>query len=111
MNDFVRSHQIISYYKTKYKEKRGIAAVVNRNKVQYWINNILKDMSSNDLKDLIDFYLSTDKNPSLSSFCYEYDEILRKKQSEEKDLESRKKLISRTQQSVEEFRRRYSAGK
>jgi len=105
------AHAIITYYQTQYKKIYNSTAVVNRNKLQNLIVNILKDLSVQDIKKLIDFYLSTDKHPSLTYFCYEYDEILDRMKLEEADLDHRKALLKQTQKNVEEFRRRYGAGK
>ncbi len=105
------AHGIITYYQTQYKKKYRVSPVINRNKLQNLVVNILKDLSVQEIKKLIEFYLSTDKNPSLVYFCYEYDEILDRMRLEESDLEHRKALLKQTQMNVEEFRRRYGAGK
>lgn len=110
MTELTRAHTVISYYQTKYKEKYDKPTVVNRNKTQYLVVNMLKDLTIKEAKDLIDFYLKTDKSPSLITLCYEYDDVLEKKASEAKDLENRINLLSETQKAVEEFRRRYGAG-
>lgn len=109
MSDLVKAHTVISYYQTKYKQKYGRSAIVNRNKLQYLIANMLKDLSLKELKQLIDFYLETDKNPQLYILCYEYDQVLERMQQEAADLDMRKILLSETQKKVEEFRRRYGA--
>lgn len=105
------AHAIITYYQGQYKKIYNLPPVVNRNKLQNLIINILKDLSVRDIKKLIDFYLKTDKHPSLTYFCYEYDEILDKMKLEEADLDHRKALLRKTERNVEEFRRRYGAGK
>lgn len=106
-----RAHAIISYYQTKYMAKFGRKAIVNRNTLHWSIVNILKDLSSKEIMALIDFYIRTDKNPSLKTFCYDYDEIHERMNLEIKDLEKRKTLLKNTQKNVEDFRRRYGAGK
>lgn len=106
-----QAHAIITYYQTKYKAKFGRRAIVNRNTLQWSVANILKDLTVKEIKNLIDFYISTDKNPSLKTFCYDYDEIYQRMDLEAKDLEERKALLKKTQKDVEEFRRRYGAGK
>lgn len=110
MTDLTRAHTLISYYQKKYKERYGQSTVVNRNKVQYLIVNMLKDLSMAEAKDLVDFYIKTDKSPSLITLCYEYDDVLVKKDQEAKDLENRINLLAETKKTVEEFRRRYGAG-
>jgi hypothetical protein len=103
-------HAIISYYQSKYNVKFGQRPVVNRNTLQWAVANMLKDLSMKELKEIIDFYIETDKQPSLKTLCYEYDEVIERMRLESKDLERRKALLERTQKSVEEFRRRYGAG-
>lgn len=105
------AHAIITYYQTQYKKIYNVNAIVNRNKLQNLILNILKDLGIREIRKLIDFYLSTDKNPSLTYFCYEYDELINRMNLEASDLEHRKALLKQTQKNVEEFRRRYGAGK
>jgi DNA/RNA-binding domain of Phe-tRNA-synthetase-like protein len=102
-----QAHIIISYYQSKYKIKFNRKPVVNRNKLQYLILNVLRDLSIDEIKELVDFYISTDRNPSLLRFCYEYDEVLGKMNEESKDLEKRKALLLQTQKNVMEFRRQY----
>jgi hypothetical protein len=106
-----QAHALISYYQTKYKAKFGRRAIVNRNILHWSILNILKDLSSKEIMTLMDFYIKTDKNPSLKTFCYDYDEIYERMNLEAKDLEKRKTLLKKTQKDVEDFRRRYGAGK
>jgi hypothetical protein len=101
------AHAIISYFQKVFKQKFDTTPVVNRNKVVNLIINILKDLSVKEVKELIDFYVKTDKNPRLIYFCYEYDEVQIAMESEHKDLDKRKALIKQTQKNVEEFRRRY----
>jgi len=105
-------HTIISYFQARYKEKFNRRPIVNRNKLQWTVGNILQDLSMKEIKTLIDFYIRTDKNPSLMEFCYEYDEILDRMNLESVDLENRKALMRKTEESVIEFRKRYgNAGK
>lgn len=110
MSSLTKAHSLISCYQTQYKNKYGSPTVVNRNKLQHLVANILKDLSVDETKQLIDFYLETDVNPNLAVFCYEYDEILERKLAEARDLAKRKSLLAETQKTVEEFRRRYGAG-
>lgn len=102
-----QAHTVISYYQKIYSDKFGKRPVVNRNKLQYLIANVLKDLSLKEIKALLDFYVKTTISPSLLYFCYEYDEIMQKRDQESEDLEMRKQLMIKTQQNVEEFRRRY----
>lgn len=107
-----QAHLIISYFQAKYKAKFNRTAIVNRNKLQYLVANILKDLATKEIKHLLDYYISTYKDPNLVTFCYEYDEILRDMNIQAKDLEKRKALLEQTQKNVIEFRSKYgNAGK
>jgi uncharacterized protein affecting Mg2+/Co2+ transport len=73
---------------------------------------MLKDFSTAEIKEIIDFYLKTDKDPSLYRLVYEYDEVVEAMEKEAADLEARKALLAETQKRVQEFRERYgNAGK
>jgi hypothetical protein len=111
MSEATKAHSIISYYQTQYKSMYGKSAIVNRNKAQYSVINILKDLSVSQIKQLIDFYLKTDKYPNFISFCYEYDEVLIKMNEELDDLEIRRHLLDNTKKTVDEFRKRYNVNK
>jgi hypothetical protein len=102
-----QAHTIISYYQTKYKAKFGERPVVNRNKLQWQVSNMLKDLNVTMIKRLIDFYIKTEKQPSLQRFTYEYDEIYETMNKEAQDLETRKAIMRETQKSVEEYRRQF----
>lgn len=107
-----QAQAIITYFQEKYKEKFNKRAVVNRNKVQFLIANMLNDLTPTEIKKIIDFYVRTDKNPSLLYLCYEYDEVIEAMETQEKDLAARKALLAATEQRVKEFRERYgNAGK
>ena len=105
-----QAHSLVTYFQKVYRDKFNRDPIVNRNKLQNLLVNMLKDVSLADAKKIIDFYVKTDKNPKLLYLCYEYDEVIEQMQLHERDLERRKQLIKQTQQNVEEFRRRYGAG-
>lgn len=98
---------IISYYISEFKKKYAKNPVVNRNTVKYLIDNMLKDLSQEEIYQLIRYYLKIELEPSLSKLCYEYDDILIKQREEEEDTEYRKQVMNETHQRVLEFRRRY----
>lgn len=104
-----QAHALISYFQNVYQSKFGKKPIVNRNKLQNLVVNMLKDLTVTEAKKVIDFYIKTDKNPRFLYLCYEYDEVLEQMNLYEKDLERRRALMKQTQKNVEDFRRRYGA--
>lgn len=105
-----QAHTLITYFQKEYLIKFNKKAIVNRNKLQNLVVNMLKDLTLPEAKQVVDFYIRTDRSPTMLYLCYEYDEVLQEMKSHEKDLEQRKALMRQTQNNVEEFRRRYGAG-
>jgi len=104
-NQLIQS--IISYYVSEFKNKYGNNPVVNRNTVKYLIDNMLRDLSVEEIKDLIVYYLQIETEPSLQKLCYEYDDILIKQREEQEDAGKRRIVMNETHRRVLEFRQRY----
>lgn len=104
-NDMIT--HFIKAYNSKFKEK----PIVNRGKMKYAIAEILQDWSQTEVKDLLNYYVSTDIKPDLSDFCRRYDEIIREKRLEADDQAVRKQLLNETKKSVLEFREKYKGAK
>lgn len=102
-----QAHALIDFFQKEHQRLRGSKSVVNRNKVQYLLVNVLKDLSPKEVKQLITFYIKTDTEPSLLFFCYEYDTVLEEQKKENVDIEERKALMRETRRGVEEYRKRY----
>jgi len=98
---------LMNFYIKEHQRLKGSKPVVNRNKLQYLLVNILKDLSVNEIKELMTFYIKTDKDPSLLYFCYEYDTVIEERKKVSVDLDARKALMRETQQRVKEYRERY----
>lgn len=106
-NEFERIHTVINFFNKKFQEKTGKKCLTNRNKVKYLVSDMLKDISVEESKNLIQYYLETDKNPTLQKFCFEYDEIAGHKKTSDCDKVTRISLLAETKKSVVEFRERY----
>jgi hypothetical protein len=104
-----QAHALVTYFQKAYQAKFNTRAIVNRNKLQNLLVNMLRDITVTEARAVIDFYIKTDRNPTLLFLCYEYDEVLQQMQAHQKDLERRQALMRETQKNVEEFRRRYGA--
>ena len=103
-----QAHAIIEFYKKSYKEKYGENPILNRNKLKYLIKDALADLSPNQFKELIKYYLRVELEPSLLKLCYEYDELMIKKEREKKELKLGAQLRRETRERVENFRRTYT---
>lgn len=100
--------KLITVYQNLYREKFGKKQVLNRNKLQYSVANILLDLDEDQVQTLMQFYIRTDKDPSLQKFCFEYDEIDLRMRAEADDRDLRRSLMRETMRSVQEYQGRYS---
>lgn len=101
-------HAMTTYYATKYKDSFGRTPVVNRNKARWGFEAILTDMSTEDAKVLIDWWLNDEsaEKQDLDWFFYNYDKLLVVRQEEAQNLERRKKLMAESAKRVAEWRAR-----
>lgn len=104
---FKNAEALIKYYKDQYKARYGRDQVIPRSKVKYPLKDALKDFSLTELKKLIDFYLRTEKRPTITSFAYEYAEISEEYEFQKAQAYERNQLRRQTEESVREFRERY----
>jgi len=102
------AHTLISEYQRLYAAKYGEKPVLNRNRLKHLIGDILIDLTVEQVKTLLAFYIKTDSEPSLSQFCYEYAELWRTMRENERDETQRKHLLRETEKRAKEFRERYS---
>lgn len=102
-----QAHILLTFYQKSYSEKYGHAPVFNRNKTKFLISDALRDIKPSEFKQLIVYYLETEKEPSIMALCYEYADILEAKKQNERDSSARKQLLIDTQNRVKEFRERF----
>lgn len=101
-------HAMTTYYLSEYQNKYNQKPVVNRNKARWGFDSVLQDLSANQAKLLIDFYLETvsTNRHSLEWFFYNYDKLIDRKAQYEKDEADREQLRHESKKRVEEWRRR-----
>jgi hypothetical protein len=97
-------HSLITYYQKLHFQKFGFKLVPNRNKLVHLIRNVLMDVTIDEFKSLMVYYLKTDHDPSLTNLCYEYADLLTTKKRNEKDLDERQQLMRETERRTREFR-------
>lgn len=102
-----QANELVTMYILLFKEKFGKSPVINRYKQRFALSDILEDMSFDDLKTLLKYYVKVDAEPSLTSFCYEYDELYMKMQRDAKDTLERNQIRKETEERVRKFRERY----
>lgn len=102
-----QANELVTLFMSLFKERFHKTPVLNRYKQRFALSDILEDMSFDDLKMLLKYYVKVDAEPSLTSFCYEYDELYVKMQRDAKDEAERHQIRKETEQRVREFRERY----
>lgn len=81
---------------------------MSRNKVKYPLVEMLKDMTLNEAKALIDYYVKAYSRPNLTDLAYRYDEVMEERNTETRDRNEAGQLRRNTKSTVEEFRRRFN---
>lgn len=101
------ANELVSLYMKLYKDRFREAPILNRHKQKFALHDILEDIAQSELRKLIAYYVKVDSDPSLTKFCYEYDELYVRMQRDAKDEDERLQLRRETQRRVSEFRERY----
>jgi hypothetical protein len=99
-------HALTSYFKKQYKAKYGKEPVLNRNVAKAQFGNMLMDYSSEELRNIIDFFLSTYSvnNHRINDLFYGYDKIVEAMLQHEEDVATQERLREETRKRVEEWR-------
>lgn len=99
-------HALTSYFKKQYKAKYGKEPVLNRNIAKVQFGNMLMDYSSEELRKLIDFYLSTHSgnNHKINDLFYGYDKMVEAMRQHDEDAVMQERLRDETRRRVEEWR-------
>lgn len=101
-------HKLITYYDKKFKERYKVAAVVNRNSARWGFDSILKGMSPQETKELIDYWFDTntkERHP-LTWFFYNYEKLMEEKARQSEDDLLRRHLREESKQRAEKWKER-----
>lgn len=100
-------HAMTTYFVNEYSEVVGRSPVVNRNKARWGFEAVLMDYSAAKTKELIDFYLTSETNPTLDGFLYNYDKVVVNIQDRVERDKSRESRREATQERLERWRNRW----
>lgn len=103
-----QAHILSSYFAQQFKAKYGYDHKFNRNKARWSWDNILMDMTMDEAKSLVDYYMSTvsTNGHTLEWFFYNYDKLEEAKQKVDEDMASLAEIRRRTKISTEEWRKK-----
>jgi hypothetical protein len=101
-------HKLTTYYEKKFKEKYQTAAVVNRNTARWGFDSILKGISPEETKELMDYWFSANsaQRHPLQWFFYNYEKLLQAKAEQSEDDALRDKLRHESEERVRKWRER-----
>jgi hypothetical protein len=102
-------HAMTSYYVKQYAQRYGTKPVVNRHIARYGFDSLLRDMSKDEVKTLIDFYLTT-PNRDLNWFFNNYDKLIKDKEISDEDAARRARLRAESAKRAKEWRERGNTG-
>lgn len=102
------SHAMVTYFEKKYHEKYGQRPVLNRFSAKYGFDSILMQMSTDECKSLIDYYMTTvsARQHALDWFLYNYDKLILAKLEQDKDKALLAKLREESKKRVEEWKKK-----
>lgn len=101
-------HKLTTYYEKKYKEKYQTAAVVNRNTARWGFDAILKGISPQETKELLDYWFdfaSPQRHP-LQWFFYNYDKLIQAKAEQSEDAQLRARLRIQSEERAQKWKER-----
>lgn len=107
-----QAHGLTSYYVKVYRSHYDKSPVVNRNTARWGFDSILMDMSVSQVRELIDFYLTTasTNGHSLDWLFYNYDKLVVSMEEHERSRAERKRLREESEERAREWRMRGNKG-
>lgn len=101
-------HKLTTYYEKKFKEKYQTAAVVNRNTARWGFDSILKGISPEETKELLDYWFSfgSPQRHRIDWFFYNYDKLITSKAEQSDDEALRTHLMHDSEERVRKWRER-----
>lgn len=102
------AHALVSYFGKQYKERYGIQPKLNRYTARWGFDPILMDMSSEDIKGLIDYYFETvsTNGHALNWFFSNYEKLADAREKRDQDEASLRRIREETRKRTEEWRKR-----
>lgn len=103
-----QAHALTTYFGQQYVEKYGYKPKLNRYSARWGFDSILMDMSSKDVKALIDYYFQTlsPNGHTLDWFFYNYERLAEAKEKTDADRERLAKIRKATKARAEEWRKK-----
>lgn len=104
-----QAHALVSYFQKQYEARYGCKPKrVNRYAARWGFDSILMDMSEDDAKSLIDYYLTTvsQNNHALDWFFYNYEKLIEAKEKHEKDAAALARIREESKKRAEEWRQK-----
>jgi hypothetical protein len=100
------AHSLTSHYEKGFKAKYGTKSSANGVTARWNFDTLLRQMSIQEVKDLIDYYFTTPPTNmhSLDWFFYNYDKLVQAKAKAVEDAAHRRKLMEESKQRAEAWR-------
>jgi len=107
-----QAHSMTSHYAKLWKAKYGREPNVNRHSARWGFDNILRGLSTEEVKELLAYYFTTPgvKQHDLEWFFYNYHTLLDNMRSHKKDVEDIKALLAASQKRADEWRNAHDKG-
>lgn len=104
------AHALVTYFGQKYKDKYAVAPKNNRYAARWGFDSMLMDMTSSEVKSLIDYYFETINlsGHSLDWFLYNYEKLAEAMESRDEDVASLARIRQETKRRTEEWRKKKS---
>jgi len=97
-----QAHALITYFEKTYEDKYHRKPKVNRVADKWGFLDILQDLDSKRVQQLIDFYFMTGGTHTIKNFMFNYDSLLEGLEEKEQDVAARRKLRQETKRRMEQ---------
>lgn len=99
-------HALTSYYIKRFKAVHKREPNVNRYSARWGFDSVLMGMSTEQAKELVDFYFTTpaDRDHNLDWFFYNYEKLNQSMYDTKKDQEASARLMAESKKRAEEWR-------
>lgn len=101
-------HALITYFIKAYTQTKGVAPVLNRNKSRWGFDSILMDYTSDEVRQMIDFYLKYyTARGDVEWFLFNYEKVDEDMKDHEQKKLAKQEALRETARRAEEWRNRW----
>jgi len=104
-----QAHALVNHYIKQYENKYSVKPTVNRYSARWGFDSMLMDLSLDEVKALIEYYVNDTigyNHHSLEWFFYNYERLIESKKLSEEEAERLSVIREQSRKRIEEWRNR-----